>query len=168
MLIDGRNRRTACKIAGVEPTSRDLNGEDPTAFVLSANIHRRHMTKGQRAMAVAKIYPGGSGKGANPKNLGLSHELIRQTRLVLQYAPDLAECRQSARPRRQAANWREGCNFARLSKGRLVVARCDYLTAAPNPAPAAAAPCRAATKSAGHSPAARQRITNQYKTSDAI
>ena len=34
---------------------RHLDGEDPTAFVLSANIHRRHMTKGQRAMAVAAI-----------------------------------------------------------------------------------------------------------------
>ena len=90
MLIDGRNRREACKIAGVEPHTRTLDGEDPTAFVLSANIHRRHMTKGQRAMAVAKIYPGGSGKGANPKNLGLSDELIRQGRTVLQYAPDLA------------------------------------------------------------------------------
>ena len=48
------------------------------------------MTKGQRAMAVAMIYPGGSGKGANPKNLGLSAELIRQGRTVLEYAPDLA------------------------------------------------------------------------------
>ncbi|KKL61445.1 hypothetical protein LCGC14_2195200, partial [marine sediment metagenome] len=90
MLIDGRNRRAACKLAGIEPSIRELNGEDPTAYVLSANIHRRHMTKGQRAMAVAMIYPGGSGKGANPKNLGLSGELIRQARVALQYAPDLA------------------------------------------------------------------------------
>ena len=56
-LIDGRNRREACKIAGVKPTSRDLNGEDPKAFIISANIHRRHMTKGQLAMVVAMIYP---------------------------------------------------------------------------------------------------------------
>ena len=66
MLIDGRNQRAACKIAGVEPTTRELEGEDPTAFVLSANIHRRHITKGQRAMAVAMIYPkpekGGRGR----------------------------------------------------------------------------------------------------------
>ncbi len=48
------------------------------------------MTKGQRAMAVAMIFPGGSGKGANPKNLGLSGELIRQARTVLAHAPDLA------------------------------------------------------------------------------
>jgi hypothetical protein len=34
MLVDGRNRRAACKIAGVTPEVRQLNGEDPTAFVL--------------------------------------------------------------------------------------------------------------------------------------
>ena len=43
----------ACKIAGVEPTTRELNGDGPTAFVLSANIQRRHMTKGQWATAKA-------------------------------------------------------------------------------------------------------------------
>jgi len=42
-------------MAGVEPSVVNLNGDDPTAYVLSANIHRRHMTKGQRAMAVATI-----------------------------------------------------------------------------------------------------------------
>ncbi len=47
------------------------------------------MTKGQRAMAMAKIR--GSGKGANPKNLGLSGELVRQARTVLRYAPDLPD-----------------------------------------------------------------------------
>ena len=49
------------------------------------------MTKGQRAMAVAKIYPGGSGKGSNPTELGLSGEFMRKARAVLQYAPDLAD-----------------------------------------------------------------------------
>ena len=48
---------TSVKITGVEPTTRQLNGEDPVAFVLSANIHRRHLTKGQRTMATAIIYP---------------------------------------------------------------------------------------------------------------
>ena len=49
----------------------------------------RHMTKGQRAwsrydaLAVAMIYPvGGSGKGANPRNLGFTGEYLRMARTV--------------------------------------------------------------------------------------
>lgn len=30
---------------------------DPTAFVLSANVHRRNLSTGQRAMAVAMLSP---------------------------------------------------------------------------------------------------------------
>jgi hypothetical protein len=48
-----------------EPAVRQLNGEDPTAFVLSANIHRRHMTKGQRAMAMIYPEPEKGGRGQN-------------------------------------------------------------------------------------------------------
>ena len=60
MLVDGRNRRAACKLAGVEIGDKSDrcwldSTTDPTAYVLSANIHRRHMTKGQRAMVVAKV-----------------------------------------------------------------------------------------------------------------
>lgn len=98
MLVDGRNRLAACKMAGVEPTLRRLNGEDPTAFVVSANINRRHMTKGQRAMAVAMIYPtpekGGRGKkGAAQKAeviSGFSDRLVQQARTVLAHTPELA------------------------------------------------------------------------------
>ena len=53
LLIDGRNRREACRIAGIEPAVRRLNGEDPIAFILSRNVTRRHLSKGQRAMAAA-------------------------------------------------------------------------------------------------------------------
>ena len=93
-LVDGRNRRAACKIAGVIPDTRELNGEDATAYVLSANIHRRHMTKGQRAMAVAKIYPE-PGRGRGKKDPAketekVSYSRIKVARYVLQYAPDIA------------------------------------------------------------------------------
>ena len=56
-LIDGRNRRAACALVHVEPGVRYLNGEDPTAYIFSTNIARRHLTAGQKAMAHAMMYP---------------------------------------------------------------------------------------------------------------
>ena len=46
-----RNRREACRRADVAPNVTDLNGTDPVAYVLSADIYRRHMSKGAKAMA---------------------------------------------------------------------------------------------------------------------
>lgn len=57
VLVDGRNRREACRRAGVVPNHTVISDwEDPINYILSANIARRHMTKGQQAMAVAKIW----------------------------------------------------------------------------------------------------------------
>lgn len=58
-VIDGRRRIRACQIAGVEPITREVNPADPVAYVLSINLHRRHLTESQRAMigaAVKEIY----------------------------------------------------------------------------------------------------------------
>jgi ParB-like chromosome segregation protein Spo0J len=51
-LIDGRNRLEACSRAGVEPKFETLNGTDPVAYILAQNVKRRHLSKGQQAMAV--------------------------------------------------------------------------------------------------------------------
>ena len=54
-LLDGRNRWMACDRAGVEPkTVRRDDIADPWAFVVSVNIHRRHLDESQRAMAAAR------------------------------------------------------------------------------------------------------------------
>ena len=47
-ILDGRNRYRACQKAGVEPTFRPFMGDDPLAFVISANLHRRHLTIEQK------------------------------------------------------------------------------------------------------------------------
>ncbi len=91
MLVDGRNRRAACKLAGLEPSFRFLDDdEDPTAYVISANIHRRNLTTGQRAMAFAKIYPKPEKlrrKGSSPsKTEGLAAARISEARTVLRDA----------------------------------------------------------------------------------
>jgi hypothetical protein len=54
-VIDGRNRLAACSRAGVQPTFRTWSGNGSlVAFVLSQNMHRRHLTVSQRAMAAAR------------------------------------------------------------------------------------------------------------------
>ena len=56
-VLDGRNRLTACKIAGVEPVFREYKGDEPTAFAVSLNDRRRHMTKGALAAVAAELEP---------------------------------------------------------------------------------------------------------------
>jgi ParB-like chromosome segregation protein Spo0J len=54
-ILDGRNRYRACLLAGVEPTYRNYEGDDPIAFVASMNLHRRHLDPTQRSLVAAKM-----------------------------------------------------------------------------------------------------------------
>ena len=54
-ILDGRNRYAACELAGVEPITRDYDGTDALSFVISQNLHRRHLTITQRAMMAEKV-----------------------------------------------------------------------------------------------------------------
>ena len=56
MILDGRNRYKAAKLAGVKVTQFDLyDGDDPKDYVISLNVQRRHLTTGQRAMIAEKL-----------------------------------------------------------------------------------------------------------------
>jgi hypothetical protein len=55
MILDGRNRYNACLLKGIEPHFEDFRGADPLAFVMSLNLHRRHLDESQRGMVMARI-----------------------------------------------------------------------------------------------------------------
>jgi hypothetical protein len=54
-ILDGRNRYRAALAADARCPLVQFDGEDPLAFVLSKNLHRRHLNESQRAMIAAKI-----------------------------------------------------------------------------------------------------------------
>lgn len=92
MLIDGRNRREACRRAKVQPMVWMLVEEDATAFVLSVNVNRRHMTAGQRAAARALLQPEGEqgkrsdlGTSFPRKEVDVSAPMLSKARLVLRH-----------------------------------------------------------------------------------
>lgn len=56
-LLDGRNRLAACELAGVKPTFTEYTGESPVAFIIGVNLHRRHLTTGQKVALAIEIEP---------------------------------------------------------------------------------------------------------------
>jgi len=56
-VLDGRNRATACEMAGITPRFEEPTIASPISYVLSKNLHRRHLTTGQRAIVAAEAVP---------------------------------------------------------------------------------------------------------------
>ena len=74
-ILDGRHRYRSCIENGIEPRFRNYRGDDPVGHVLSRNLHRRHLTAGQRALIAAELAdekPGRARSGA--QNCALTHD----------------------------------------------------------------------------------------------
>jgi ParB-like chromosome segregation protein Spo0J len=58
LVLDGRNRLRACEMVGVAPRFEFWTGEgSPTEWVVSQNLHRRHLSTSQRALIAAELVP---------------------------------------------------------------------------------------------------------------
>ena len=94
VLIDGRNRLIACERAGVEPTFTELNGDDPVAYIGSANLARRDLTPGQKALLIAQMAKFGQlkhgKKGEVASEYGVNRHRLTEAADIWEYAPELA------------------------------------------------------------------------------
>jgi ParB-like chromosome segregation protein Spo0J len=57
LVLDGRNRATACRMLGIEPRVEVFAGTDAEKldYVVSLNLSRRHLDSGQRALVASNL-----------------------------------------------------------------------------------------------------------------
>jgi len=91
VILDGRNRHAACELAGVEPWTEEFKGDDPAAYALANNVHRRHLSTGARAIIVAQARRlTGQSQRAAAADTDLYQPRLAEADLVIDYAPDRA------------------------------------------------------------------------------
>jgi ParB-like chromosome segregation protein Spo0J len=101
VILDGRCRYLACGRAGVEPKFENYVGDDPLGYVISRNLHRRHLSESQRAIVAARIADlkiganqrtAGTPIGAAAKALNVSaRSVTRAKEVVRRGVPELAK-----------------------------------------------------------------------------
>ena len=100
-LLDGISRLDAMEMAGLEVVNKDIDiavphhtvpvGTDPYAYVLSANVRRRHLTNDQKRdviVEILKVQPHKSNRQI-AKEVGASHPHVAKVRHEAEEAGDV-------------------------------------------------------------------------------
>jgi ParB-like chromosome segregation protein Spo0J len=94
-ILDGNNRYRACSLAGIEPTFVDFSGTDAHAqsYVISANIHRRHLSPDQRRDIIAMLLKADPTKSNRQiaDTAKASHHTVEDVRAKLEATGQLAQ-----------------------------------------------------------------------------
>jgi ParB-like chromosome segregation protein Spo0J len=83
-ILDGRNRYRGCLQEGIEPEMVDGTEmiDDPFAYVISANLRRRHLTDEEKRKAIAAYIAQAPEKSDRQfgKELGVDHKTVARAR----------------------------------------------------------------------------------------
>lgn len=104
LVLDGRNRLEACNRAQVEARTETYEGNDVAEYVIAANVTRRNMSTGARAMAAALVLAAdgrrenGRWRRGSVQVVGDNDESVisgwaqrlKECGIVLDFKPDLA------------------------------------------------------------------------------
>lgn len=137
-IIDGRNRYKACMAAGIEPKFRTWDGRGSLIqFVLSLNLHRRHLTSSQKAMIAVdslpfledeakqrqgartdireKIPEGSKGKSVDKAAgiVGTNGRYVSDAKKIQEQAPDIADM-----VREGSVNMSNAMQLAKMPEGK--------------------------------------------------
>lgn len=88
-LIDGRHRLRACRELGIQPEIAELMDEtDPWQYVVSHNLHRRHLTTAQRAMVADKLASRKQGEKKPDSGIPLSQPTQAEAAMLVNVSVD--------------------------------------------------------------------------------
>lgn len=107
-ILDGRNRWRACEAAQLaHRPMRAYEGDDPVSFVVSLNLHRRHLDESQRALVAGKLatFHLGSNQHSEGLPIGRASDLLnvgersvaRAREVLDRGAPELVSAVESGR-----------------------------------------------------------------------
>jgi len=108
-ILDGRNRYRACVAAGVAPVTYNADRliADPAAYVVSANLHRRHLTAEEKRDLIAKLIKAQPAKSnlQIAKTVKVSPTTVGTVRTKMEAAGDVSklETRKDTKGREQPA-----------------------------------------------------------------
>src|SRR5262249_40451518 len=93
-ILDGNNRYRACELVRIAPKFADFIGDDAQArnYVISANIHRRHLTADQRREIIAALLKGEPGQSNRmvAAQTNTSHHTVEAVRTELEAGGQIA------------------------------------------------------------------------------
>jgi len=138
-VLEGRNRELARIEAGAERHYRQFQGDDPVAYVISANIRRRHLNTEEKRKLIAKLLKMQSEKSDRQiaVTAKVAHTTVARTRKELEKSGDVEQrsTRTDAVGRQQPAKRKKTAAAARSTKAKKPA---EPVTPEPEPTPSEA------------------------------